>query len=92
MGKRILVHSPRKARPWLDLKTPLRTARPLAKHWRKAKLELQQQKVRQTELVRPLRMGKLEQAGELMLRTESPLAMAKRLRKVRLELDRKLQP
>lgn len=69
--------------PGLDLKPPPRSVWPLAeaKHWRKAKLELQQQKVRPKELVRPLR-------------TERPLvlAMAKRLRKVMLELDLKLQP
>jgi hypothetical protein len=37
-------------------------------------------------------MGKPELDGRLLLRTERPLAMAKRLRKVRLELDLKLQP
>jgi hypothetical protein len=105
MGKRGPLLSPRKARlllaklqqkarPGLDLKSPPRTVRPLAKakHWRKVKLVLQQRKVRQTELVRLLRMGKPELDGRLLLRTERPLAMAKRLRKVRLELDLKLQP
>ena len=65
---------------------PLRKVRPLvlAKRLRRVNL-LQQQTVRQTESVKPLRTGEQELDLMLLPRTERPLSMAKRLRKARPE-------